>query len=361
MEPVEISAGRLHLRPWSPYDEDVLLRGQTDPEVVRWTPVPVPFTREDARRCLTETWPRQWAEGTTARWAVCDSVSADVLAYIGLHGIHDGTAEVGYWSLPEARGTGATTEAVGAVCRWGFAVLDLQVVEAIIAVGNWASRAVAEKAGFTVDGVRRRHMTQRGALLDAWGATLLREEEMVDRRAFAVPDLTDGVVRLRPFRPEDAADVARACEDPVSAQWLPMPSPYTLADGRAYVEQICPTGWADGTEATFAVVDAATGELLGDCGLKLHARPRGGGVGGYGPARGARGRGVAGRAAALVGRWGLDTLGLSRVELLADVENIASIRAAEKAGYVREGIARAARPDRHGTRHDMAVFSLVRA
>jgi RimJ/RimL family protein N-acetyltransferase len=81
---------------------------------------------------------------------------------------------------------------------------------------------------------------------------------------------------------------------------------------------------------------------------------------GYWTAPWARSRGVASRGAALVTAWGLDVLGLHRVELLADMENTASVRAAEKAGFAREGVARAARPDRHGVPHDMAVFSRVR-
>ena len=58
-------------------------------------------------------------------------------------------------------------------------------------------------------------------------------------------------------------------------------------------------------------------------------------------------------------RWGLDDLGLSRVELLAEVGNTASQRVAEKAGFTREGVLRSARRDRHGTPHDFVVFSSV--
>lgn len=362
MQPVEISAGRLHLRPWTAYDEKALLTLFQDAETARWTPVPVPFTEDEGRRRLHELFPGMWESGHGAPFAFLDSVTGEVLGWVAVFDVADGRGEIGWAALPAARGGGATTEAVATLSRWAFAAFDdLEVLQATIAVGNWASLAVAQKCGFTVEGVRRRAMPQRGRRLDAWTCSLVRGEEVVDRRPVAPTTLTDGVVTLRPFRPEDADDVARACDDPVSARWLPLPSPYTRADGVAYVSEVVPQGWAAGTEATFAVTDAASGELLGDCGLKLQRRALGLGEVGYWTAPWARGKGVATRAARLVARWGLEELGLHRVEIVADVENVASVRAAEAAGFVREGVARCARPDRHGVAHDMVQLSLVRA
>lgn len=363
MEPVEITAGRLHLRPWTPYDEEALLALFSDPETVRWSSTPDPFTREEARRRLTEMFPQQWADGTGTPFAVVDAVSAEVLAWVALFGIGQGGAEVGWATMPSARGGGVSSEAVAALCRWGFAALDLQVITAGIAVGNWSSRAVAAKCGFTVEGTGRLSMPQRGVRRDCWELSLLATDEIVDRRPLpAPPVLTDGAVTLRAFQERDVPDVARACDDPVTAQWLPVPVPYTLADGRSYVTEVAPAGWADGTCATFAVVDAADGAFLGDISLKLpHRDPLRFGEIGYWTAPWARGRGVASRATALLARWGVQELGLNRVELLADVANTASVRAAEKAGFVHEGVARQARPRRDGTGADMALLSLTAA
>jgi RimJ/RimL family protein N-acetyltransferase len=74
----------------------------------------------------------------------------------------------------------------------------------------------------------------------------------------------------------------------------------------------------------------------------------------------ARGRGVAARALRLGARWGLRELGLARVVAEAAVDNSASIRAIEKAGFQREGILRA-HCTTHDERHDCVMFSLVGA
>jgi RimJ/RimL family protein N-acetyltransferase len=360
MEPVEITAGRLHLRPWSVYDESSVLEACSDPDIQRWTTVPSPYTPDDARAWVREIAPGGWVDGTRASWAVLDATSGELLASVGLHDLREGVAEVGYWCAPAARGQGVTSEAVGVACRWGFEALGLDLVEWVAAVGNWGSRAVAEKSGFQVDGVRRHRMLQRGTRVDAWVGSLLRGEAVVDRRRLpAPPTLTDGVVTLRPWRPADAPDIARACSDPEIARWLPVPVPYTESDGLWYAATHTPLAWADGTVAELAVTDAVTGELLGACGLKLHGRAEGFGEVGYWTAPWARGRGVAGRAAVLSAGWGLEVLGLSRVELLSDVDNVASQRTAEKAGFLREGVLRQARRDRHGSARDTAVFSLV--
>jgi hypothetical protein len=61
---------------------------------------------------------------------------------------------------------------------------------------------------------------------------------------------------------------------------------------------------------------------------------------GYWVRTSATGHGVATRAARLVAQFGIEKIGLLRVEIVVAIGNIASMRVAEKAGAKREGILR---------------------
>ena len=62
----------------------------------------------------------------------------------------------------------------------------------------------------------------------------------------------------------------------------------------------------------------------------------------------------------LLTRWGFAELGLERIELRIDVENGASERVAERAGYTREGVLRSV-AFKEGLRADVAVWSRLRS
>ncbi|HWF33497.1 MAG TPA: GNAT family protein [Solirubrobacteraceae bacterium] len=65
------------------------------------------------------------------------------------------TAAIGYWLDREHRGCGVMTAAVRELARHGFAELALRRIEIRTDVLNLASRAVAERLGFQLEGVLR--------------------------------------------------------------------------------------------------------------------------------------------------------------------------------------------------------------
>jgi RimJ/RimL family protein N-acetyltransferase len=173
------------------------------------------------------------------------------------------------------------------------------------------------------------------------------------------PPLSDGVVSLRPWRADDAAELVAALDgDEEVARWLDsIPQPYTQADANAWLAQAI-MAWSERTGCPFAVVDAGTGRLLGGMGLRWNDRVNQVGEIGYWARADVRSRGVTTRALRLVARWALAAAGCERLILRADTRNVPSQRVAERAGFVREGIERSSRfSPRQGRRVDFVVYS----
>jgi RimJ/RimL family protein N-acetyltransferase len=176
-------------------------------------------------------------------------------------------------------------------------------------------------------------------------------------RAMPAQLLTDRTVTLRPWLDGDAAAIVECIDgDPQIALWLDqVPQPYTLEDARSYI-----AGTAGVDQETYAVTDAASGRVLGSIGL---GRPADGVCEiGYWIRADARGRGATTRALVLLAQAALDREGVERVQLRADVENVASRRVAAKAGFRLEGVLRSAHWNpRLGRRQDWAMYSLLPA
>jgi RimJ/RimL family protein N-acetyltransferase len=154
MDPLVLDAGPLRLRPWRPDDVDAVWAAFQDPDVRLWSGA-VLATRDDAAAMLGRR--MDWS-GDHASWAVVDAVADAVLGSLSIHSIDraGNDAEVGYWTVPAARGRGVAAAAVDAGCRWAFAALPVDRIELCHAVENVASGRVAAKAGFTYEGHLRR-------------------------------------------------------------------------------------------------------------------------------------------------------------------------------------------------------------
>ena len=74
----------------------------------------------------------------------------------------------------------------------------------------------------------------------------------------------------------------------------------------------------------------------------------------------ARGQGLGTDAQRLVARYLFEATDLNRVEASTDIENVADHRSLEKAGYVREGVARQAQ-FRGACHHDLVYYSRLRS
>jgi RimJ/RimL family protein N-acetyltransferase len=143
-------------------------------------------------------------------------------------------------------------------------------------------------------------------------------------------------------------------------RWLSAPQPYTVAEGRRWCTDTSHLLRAMGDGIHWVIADPDTDHYLGGIGVKGTDWLRRSTEIGYGMAASARGRGYAAEATRAVAEWILREHSFNRVELFAATGNIASHRVAEKAGFVREGVARNA-GFTHSGQQDMAVFSLIPA
>jgi RimJ/RimL family protein N-acetyltransferase len=168
------------------------------------------------------------------------------------------------------------------------------------------------------------------------------------------PPLQDDVVRLRAWTLDDVPAVTAACQDPEIPRWTTVPTPYTEADARVYIEAVTDPNVED--HVNLAVTRAADGEVVGSIGLTI-VKPEVAEVG-YWASPGARGHGYTPRALRLLSVWGFGELKLARMQLGTFPGNRPSERVAEKVGYVAEGVLRSYF-DQRGVRRDLRMWSLL--
>lgn len=134
------------LRPWraTPGDAAALAAGWADPVVQRHLDVPADRSIELARRWMAAADRRR----TSVDLAV--EIRGVVVGEVGASQIDRvrGTALVGWWLLPDARGHGVATWAVDTFSGWLLGSFGLARIAAIIGPTNGASVAVAQRCGF---------------------------------------------------------------------------------------------------------------------------------------------------------------------------------------------------------------------
>lgn len=177
--PVTLTDGRLLLRLPELGDVAAITEACQDELLARYVPVPVPYTEEHARSFVEERPARWQADDGEMTWSILDadgSMGGGLLGMVGLHARDASMREIGFWCAPWARGRGVMTDAARLVLRFGFDVLHLERVEWRALVGNDASRRVAEKVGFRMEGTARNGLLHREERRDAWVAGLLPGE-----------------------------------------------------------------------------------------------------------------------------------------------------------------------------------------
>lgn len=349
-----LTDGVVTLRAHREDDVESLLEQALDPVSVEWTTVPVPSSLDSSRAYATEIIPAAWDSGTGWAFAVeahetPGQGTPRFLGTVELRPEGNRRAEIAYGAHPWARGRGLMERACRLLLDWGFARHRLETVIWWANRGNWASRRLAWRLGFSCDGTLRRWLPQRGALLDAWVGALGASDRKEPRNAWLdIPRVDGRAVVLRPLRATDATRIVQACADERTAYWLSrLPQPYTRADAEEYLVQRYELA-AEGTAVHWAVADPDTDALLAVVGLFRIVERHDAEIG-YWTHPSARGRGVMTEACRLAVRHAFvpesdGGLGLERVAAFAADGNTASRQVLVASGLTECG------RDRRGVR-----------
>lgn len=137
-----------------------------------------PRSEVDARQRLIN---REQARlrGELIDFALVDSIDLSVVlggASLNDVDLRNSRASLGYWLAPAARGRGVATHAVRLLARWAFRALPLARLEITCGPDNHGSQRVAERCGFSREGVLRSHVSFRGGRRDSVMFSLLPGE-----------------------------------------------------------------------------------------------------------------------------------------------------------------------------------------
>lgn len=183
MVPARIETERLLLRRFVRRDVDDLTAAvvRSLPELGEWLPwAHAGYGREDAAGYIRDSL-GAWREGRAYDYAIrplhqhdrhLGNISIWPLSRVGR------TGEIGYWVVTGETSQGIATEATAALLEVGFDGLGLHKLTLRIGVGNRGSERVAEKLGFTKEGVLREELQVRGRWIDHTLFSLLEHEQM---------------------------------------------------------------------------------------------------------------------------------------------------------------------------------------
>lgn len=181
MPPDRITTARLVLRRFTRRDVGALTEAvqASLPALNEWLPWAHPgYRRDDAANYVRDSL-EAWKEGRAFDYAI--RKRGDARRHLGNISVWPvsrltRTGEIGYWIRTDDTAQGLATEATGALVKIGFDELGYHKLVLRIALGNRSSERVAEKLGFSREGVLREELLIRGRWVDHTLFSLLDRE-----------------------------------------------------------------------------------------------------------------------------------------------------------------------------------------
>lgn len=156
-QPFWLEGEKVLLRAPKVGDVETLFAAGDDSEILRWTSIPLPRSVEGARAFVTEGVPATWEKGG-CEWAIClpddtedkpKGEGGKAIGMMALRKVETGLYEVGFWMGRAWRGHGYMDEALSLALDCAFERFGAHCVLWRAFEGNWASRKIAWKHGFS--------------------------------------------------------------------------------------------------------------------------------------------------------------------------------------------------------------------
>lgn len=158
---------RLYLRRIVKEDVNEVFALRSNKETMKYVLRPLAKSKEDALGHITMI-EEKIVTNEGVNWAITLKNNPKLIGMIGHYKINPGPfrAEVGYMLLPEYHGKSIITEAVEEDVKYGFKVMKLHSIEAIIDPENLASEKVLRKNGFIKEAHLKENEFYEGRFLD---------------------------------------------------------------------------------------------------------------------------------------------------------------------------------------------------
>ena len=152
-----VATPRLHVRPLEVDDAEPVDGILADSKTRRWLPFPPDFRPIDGKAWCTELADERRADGSGDHYGVVRREDGRLVGCLWIRGTDWAacSTEVWYAVAAPTRGFGIAAEALDALAIALILEHGFQRIEVKVAPGNVASRRVAEKAGFTYEGLLR--------------------------------------------------------------------------------------------------------------------------------------------------------------------------------------------------------------
>ena len=168
---------RLVLRRIVKEDVNEIFSLRSDKETMKYVPRPLAKNLEEAMEHIVLIDSKiETNEGIN--WAITIKNEPKLIGIIGHYRIKPEhfRAEIGYMLLPEYHGKGIITEAIKEVVKYGFEVMKLHSIEAIIDPENFASERVLQKNGFVKEAHLKENEYFDGRFLDTVIYSLIKKQ-----------------------------------------------------------------------------------------------------------------------------------------------------------------------------------------